>query len=70
MNKFIELIRSEIHSGAAAEDLVDLIAEATIPLVIAVSETTGMPPAAIIDYFQHKQDTEIVKFMQHLQQAD
>ncbi|SKB63404.1 hypothetical protein [Sphingopyxis flava] len=64
MNKFIELIREEIHAGIPAEDVLNSIADATVPLITTVSELSELTPSQVIDYFQHRQDTELVNFLQ------
>ncbi|WOF44276.1 hypothetical protein KNJ79_04935 [Sphingopyxis indica] len=64
MNKFIELIRDEIHAGVEPSDVLDALADATIPLISTVSETSELTPPQVLDYFQHRQDQIFVHFIQ------
>ena len=64
MNKFTKLIRDEIHAGAAPDDILAAMADATVPLITTVSELSELTPSQVADFFQHRQDQTLVNFMQ------
>jgi len=64
LNKFIELIQAEIRAGTPVEDVLNEMADATVPLITTLSETSELTAAQVIDYFQHRQDTALVNFLQ------
>lgn len=63
-SRISELVRAEIQAGTPFEVLLDAFADATIPLIAASSEVNGLLPSQIIDYFQHRQDTQLVNLLQ------